>query len=92
MEGESFAKCEAGEGRNVVNDAVREIRSRADEEDGVTVHKAGDAGDVDAVGGGGAGDQVDFDTKIRPGFAEGGVCSFRKDPRLIILAKLWVRR
>lgn len=52
------------------------IRSGADEENGVAIDESRDAGDVDLVGRGGAGDEMDFDFEIRAGFAEGGVSGF----------------
>ena len=55
---------------------MRKVRSGADEENGVTVDEASNAGDVDLVGGGRTGDEMDFDFEIRAGFAEGGVSGF----------------
>lgn len=50
MEGEEFAEGEPREGGDVVDDAVGEGGGGANEEDGVVVDEAGDAGDVHAVG------------------------------------------
>jgi len=57
-----------------------EIGGRADEEDGVAVDEAGYAGKVDLIGGGGAGDQMDFDAEIFSCFPEGCVGCFWEDP------------
>lgn len=52
------------------------VGSGADEENGVAIDEASNAGDVDLVGGGRAGDEMDFDFEIRAGFAESGVSGF----------------
>lgn len=75
-----LAEGETGEGGNVVDDAVGEIRGGADEEDGVAVDEGGDAADVDLVLGGWAGDQMDFDAEIGSSLAKGGVSCFGNDP------------
>lgn len=65
-----------------------EIRGRTDEENGVAIDEAGDGGDVHAVGGGRAGDEVGFDFEVGAGFAEGGVGGFGEDPEGAVLALL----
>lgn len=80
MEGDATFEGELREGRDIVYYAVREIRGRADEEDGVSVDEAGDAADVDLVGWCGAGDEVDFDFEVFCCFAEGCVGGFGEDP------------
>ncbi len=68
MEGEGFANRQTREGRYIVYNTMREGGSRADEEDGVAVDQARDAGDVNVVGGSWAGDEVDFDAEVGAGF------------------------
>lgn len=80
MQREGLADSEAGERGNIIDDAVREGGGGANEEDGVAIDESRDAGDVNAVGGGGAGDQVNFDAKVGACFEERCMCSFRKDP------------
>ena len=82
VEGESalFAEGEAGEGGDVVDDAVGEVGGGTDEEDGVAIYEGGHGGGVDLVGWGRAGDEVDFDAEVGAGFAEGSVGCFGDDP------------
>lgn len=80
VEGDGFTHGEAGERRDVVDDAVREVGGRADEEDGVRGDEAGDGADVDLVGGRGAGYEVDLNLVVFACFAEGCVSCFWENP------------
>lgn len=75
---------ELGERGDVVDDAVWEVGRGADEEDGVAVDEAGDAGDVDLVGGSWAGYQVDLDAEVFSGFVEGCVSCIWEDPKTVL--------
>jgi hypothetical protein len=80
VEGDLALYGELGEGGYIVDDAVGEVGGGADEEDGIAVDEAGDAWDVDLVGRGGAGYEVDFDAEVGSCFAEGCVCCFWENP------------
>ena len=75
-----FAECETGERGYVVDYAVGKVRGGADEEDSIAIDESGYARNMDLVLGGWAGYQVDFDAKIRAGFAEGSMGCFGDDP------------
>lgn len=79
VEGELAFQRKARKRRNVVDDAVGKAGGGADKEDGVAVYEAGDGGEVHAVGGGGAVDEVDFDFEVGACFAESGVGGFGED-------------
>ena len=77
---EAFAQGEIGERGDVVDDAMREVWCRADEQDRVAVYEPRDGGHVRAIAGGRAGDEVHADLEVGAGFAEGGVGGFGEDP------------
>ena len=83
VQGEGSAERKPRECRDVVDDAVRERRRGPDEQDRVAVDEPGHAGDVGAVRGGRAADQMNFNAEVAAGFEEGGVCGFRDDPERV---------
>lgn len=86
MQGDLALECEFGERGYVVDDAVREIGCRSDDENGVAVDEAGHAGDVNLVRGRWAGHQVDLDTEVFASLLKSCVSGAWEDPRSIWLA------
>ena len=80
MQGDLSLHSQFGEGRYVVYDAVGEVGRGTDEEDRVAVDEAGDAWDVNLVGGSWAGHKVYFDTEVGTSFAERCMCCVWQDP------------
>ena len=79
MEREAATEGEARESGDVVNNAMREIGRGADEEDSVTVDKARNCFDGDAVSRGRAGDLVELNVEIIGCFVKSCVCCVRYD-------------
>lgn len=84
MQWDSALDSEFGQRSDVVDDAMGEVGCGANEEDGVAVDEAGDGGDVDLIGGGGAGDQVDLDAEVFACFAECSVSCFWENPANLV--------
>ena len=70
MEGYRVGNGKAGEGGNLVDDAMGVVGGGADEEDRVWVYEAAEFGNGDAVGGCGTGDGVEFDVEVGGGLVE----------------------
>lgn len=80
MQGKPTAEGEAGESCYVVDDAMREIRRRADKKNGVAVDEARDRFGGDGIGRRRAGNEMDFDLEVGTRFMESCMCGIGYNP------------
>ena len=75
-----MARGERGQGRDVIDDAMRKVGRAAHEENGVRIDEAPHGSDVDFVRRSRTCDEVDADLEVFASFQEGGVCCVWDDP------------
>lgn len=89
VQGDLVGDGKTGEGRDVVYQAMGEVRGRSDQQHGVGIDETADGRDVHDVVWGRAGNVVRLDAEVLAGLGECSMGSFRNDPTEVSITYIY---